>query len=82
MGAGPPEAFVDSDGNVPGGPERRDVLELSHVVHLDAGLPPGGAVGGLEALCNTSRHVSETNAVHEGHLGPPSLTVLLHKDPR
>lgn len=45
----PPEAFVHSHRNISGGPDRRrNVLEVSHVVHLDTGFPP---VRGLETLC-------------------------------
>lgn len=35
-----PEAFVHSDRNVSGGPERLNVLEVRHFCHLVAGLPP------------------------------------------
>lgn len=54
-----PKTFVHFERNVPGGPERLDVLEVGHVVRLVAGLPPVGALSGLETLCTTTHAFRE-----------------------
>lgn len=46
-----PEASMYSDGNISGGPQWLHVLEVCHVVHRVADLPPIGAFSSLETLC-------------------------------
>lgn len=76
-----PEASMHSDGNVSGGPQRLHVLEVCHVVHRVAGLPPFGAFSSLETLCIQTHKKKLNKQPHHQYrlLLLLSLTISLHK---